>query len=265
MAVAIKEIAKKYEVNTVVDLIQIITKMLDANGIIGLSQLSDSLSISKNKAFRLLTTLSQFGLVEKDNQNKYRIGIEFVGIAQRIIATSSRFEIVRSYMEELVSAINEAVYFARYTGTEAVLVDFVDCSHPIKAASFVGKAIQFPVNANLVTREMGRIGEVAIDVGGLNSEITTVSMHYAGTGGGGMGALVVLAPTFRMNQDRIRTEIVPALRAVLHRKEDQFSAIAHDRLLPVFPPVEHDYGRYPHVASVRGINADRPLWSVHNC
>lgn len=174
------EIDRRYELKNVVEAFAIIGRMLDADNNLGLVQLSNSMRFSKNKTFRLLSTLEGCGLVEKDLNNKYNIGITTIGIAQKIMAKAPVMDKVQTCMEELSKVINEAVYFAYYTADEAVLVDYVDCCHPIKATSFIGKAIQLPGNINYVLcgNRVSKIGDISVDVGGLNSEITTVSIPF---------------------------------------------------------------------------------------
>lgn len=251
MAAVKAEGPRKYELNAVVDAFRLIAKILEVNGSIGLTQLSGIMRLSKNKTFRLLTTLNQCGLVEKSQQNNYSIGLASIGLAHRIMTKASLMNNIRPYMEELVKVVNEAVYFARYHAEEAVLVDFVDCHQPIKATSFVGKAIRHPISTRLVTRDcsVAMIGDIAVDVGSLNPDITTVSIPCLVTNGMNMGALVVLAPTYRMPLERIKTEIVPALRDVMQRQQLQFFDSEQDRLLPSSPPVERDYGKYSHIVA----------------
>jgi DNA-binding IclR family transcriptional regulator len=71
----------------------------------------------------------------------------------------------------------------------------------------------------------------------LGFDITTVSMSFGDDNGFEMGALVVLAPTYRMSKNRIKTEIVPALRDAMQRKQLYLSEIANDIFLPSAHPV----------------------------
>lgn len=203
----------KYEVNAAVGVIQIILKMIDTRESISLTRLSESLLQTKNKTFRLLTTLGQFGLLEKDKQNKYRIGVGLIDIAYRIIAKSACSERVSSHMKGLSNRINETVYFAKYVDKEFVFIDFVDCEQPIKTTSFVGMSIKIPEFDDNVIHDykLSKISDVTVNVGGLHPDVTSVSILYGGTGGIDLGVLVVMAPSYRMPLERIESEIVPAL------------------------------------------------------
>ncbi len=151
----------------------------------------------------------------------------------------------QSIMETLSKSINEAVYFAKYNGYETILVDYVDCCQPIKAASFVGSKLQFPTVARGTAVSV--IGDITIDTEGLFAEITTVSRPCFNGAGVAIGALVVLAPTYRMTPERIKTEIVPPLRDVMQCQKVQLHDSSHEGLVMMIPPVEHEYSKYAHL------------------
>jgi len=244
MALAKTKSPRKYELHNVVEAFTIISKMLDTNECLGLTQLSDDTHISKNKTFRLLSTLEQYGIVEKNQQNNYKIGMATIGIARNIIAKTSTMDAVRPYMEVLARITGEAVYFASYIAGEAVFVDYVDCSHPVKATSFVGKRFQHPNGMHTVC-ETWLNSDVAVDVGGLDIDITTVSMPFNDAAGTEIGVLVVLAPTFRMHMDRIITEIAPALKDVMQRRLVKPANLSDDVYQPSVHLVEREYSTQP--------------------
>lgn len=216
---------RKYDVNSVVEAFNLIDKVLDAKSGLGLTQLCHSMNVTKNKAFRLLSTLEGCGIVEKDLQGNYRIGTATTGIARRILAKESMLDTIRHKLEMLVQLFNEAAYYAHYSNGKATLVDYVDCSHKIKATSFVGKTLQSSGITNISSRENNviKIGDITVDVGGLAPDISTIYVLIYNNIGVETGALVVLAPTFRMSLDRIKTEIVPALRNVMQQHTLQIS------------------------------------------
>ena len=215
MAVGKTSEKQRYEVQLVVETFLILEKILTAKNSLTLVDICKSTSITKNKAFRMLSTLVQCGILEKDESSAYKMGITSIENAHRILTKTMSLDNVHLVMETLAKTINEAVYFAKYSGVESVLVDFVDCSQPIKTASFIGAAIQLPPVTRGTT--VTKIGAITVNTGGLSSEITTVSIPYTSKLGVETGALVVLAPTYRMTPHRIKTEIVPTLRDVMQR------------------------------------------------
>jgi DNA-binding IclR family transcriptional regulator len=240
---------QKYELQLVVETFLILEKVLEAKGGLALRQICQSTHITKNKAFRMLATMIQCGILEKDERSNYKVGVTSIENAHKTLAKASSLDKARCMMESIAKTINEAVYFAKYNGPEAVLVDFVDCCQPIKAASFIGAAIQLPpVTFGTVA---AKIGDVTVDIDGLSVEITTVSLPYVNGAGVAMGALVVVAPTYRMTPVRIKMEIVPVLRDVMQRQQLLQHEIMQEILVPMLPRAAHEYATYPRLVSGR--------------
>lgn len=255
--------SRKYDVNSVVDAFNLIDTILAAKDGLGLAQLCHHMHITKNKAFRLLATLEGRGIVNKDQRSHYCIGIATVGIARRILAKESVLDNVRPELELLAKSFNEAVYYAHYSDGKAMLVDYVDCTHIIKASSFVGKTLQPLGSTKLDSKgnSVTRIGDITVDLGGLDPNITTVSVPFVNYKGAETGALVVLSPTFRMSLDRIKTEIVPALRDVMQQQPSLIPEIENDLFTLCVHPVGRPYGEL----SVLGAGVHHKTdTSVHN-
>ena len=155
-------------------------------------------------------------------------------------------------MESLAKTTSEAVYFAIYNGHEAVLVDLVDCCQPVKAVSFVGAALQ---RGTIVPKK----SDITVDVGGLSAEVTTVSVPYVNDLGVEVGALVVLAPSYRMNQNRVKTEIIPVLRGVMQRQRMHLREIMAEKILTIYPPTGREYPKYPHLVVGTSINRSKAV------
>lgn len=245
--VPVKTVKKqKYELQLIVETFLILEKILDAKGGLALTEICQCTQITKNKAFRILTTLVQCGILEKDTRSNYKIGITSIEYAHRILAKESSLDRIQSIMENLSKKINEAVYFAKHNGYETVLVNYVDCCQPIKATSFVGAKLHFPTVARGTT--VAVIGDITVDTEGQFADITTVSRPFFNGDGVAIGALVVLAPTYRMTPQRIKTEIVPALRDVMLCQKVPLYDSSQEGLVLIFPPAEHEYSKYSHLA-----------------
>lgn len=257
---------QKYVLNNVIEAISIVTRLLDAKEGLGLTQLCNCMSITKNKTFRLLATLEQCGVVDKDQKNNYSIGIATIGIARRMLARASTLDSVRPWIEGLAKLFNEAVYFAYYKDGKTLLMDYVDCSHPIKATSFVGITLRHSDSINLVANCncVTKIGDITLSVGGLDPDITTVSIPFLNDRGARTGELVVLAPTFRMSMDRIKTEIVPALKEVMHQQSVLVHGNAKDMSQQFAYPVVKAYGEHPALVSGVSRKTDKRIRVVQS-
>jgi DNA-binding IclR family transcriptional regulator len=201
------------------------------------------LSINRNKAFRLITTLEKRGFLERDEvSGAYKIGFVAVALSQIILKNSSIIDRAHPVMEALVKKHDEAVYMTVANGEELLFLDMVECTQKVRTASLIGqrfplfsnaagklikacesadvdrlrkqpglKSPQLDINA-LISEltDIRRIG-VAIDCGGFGEGVVTVAVAVRDYAGKIVGALTMLAPSFRMLADRLENEVVPSL------------------------------------------------------
>jgi len=209
-----KENLRSYELQSVNQALDLIDTLIAARAGQTLSQLSRSSGLSKNKIFRILSTLEQRGMVEKDRYCHYRLGISAFGTAHRILSSQSMLDHARPVMADLAAHLNEAVYLATMVSGEAMFQEMVDCQHAIRTASFVGSRFTLPdaVFAGIASVQFDDEGSLG-HVSELNEEVTAVSASLTDESGNVTGALVVLAPAFRITAERLRSEIAPAVGA----------------------------------------------------
>lgn len=207
----------RYEMNSFVEAFEIINKLLASNTNLGLTQLSDSIQCSKNKTFRLLANLEHYGIVEKDPQCKYTIGFAAFEVARKILSKKTSLDCIRTYLKDVTDRVNESTYFARLGDMDMLLVDFVECSRPVRVESLVGRSVRFPspLGNSVQPNSLDVIGDILVTNDGFGPGVTAVIAQIDCRVGLGHGALVVVAPTCRTPMERIKTEIVPALRTVM--------------------------------------------------
>lgn len=212
----------KYEMQSASLTLNLLDLLTNTRALLTLSWFSDRLGISKNKMFRLLATLEQREVVERCASGGYRLGGMAFALARRILASESVLSQARPFMVELAKQLDEAVYLASYSNGTALLQDMVDCRQAIKATSFVGSDLPGlqkaeKQSAAVLPSKQKMIAGVLVAEGALDLEITTVSAEFGDSANPSAGALVVLAPTFRMTPERIRSEVAPALLAGAQR------------------------------------------------
>lgn len=230
-------------VNKAFDLLEILS---DRSIQTDLPHLAAKVGMTRNKTYRLLTTLSEKGLIVRDPvMGCYEIGYSSVSLAQKLLKHSSVINLAHPVMEDLVKIHDEAVYMTVIRGDEVLFLDMVDCDQQIKATSLVGQKFPFFTNAagkvikalesselpewltqkirgkskivpnpEKLTSELLEIrsnGGVAIDNGGLGEGISSVAVVVKDYAGKVIGAITMLGPSFRMVKERIETDIVPSL------------------------------------------------------
>lgn len=209
-----------------------------------LPYIAETMGLSRNKVFRLLVTLEERGLVEKEESSGcYRLGFPAAELAQKVLKSVSLIQIAHPVMESLARKHDEAVYMTVLSGDEVLFLDMVDSGQQIKAAPLVGERFPFFTNAagkairalesrdilerffrkrprrqsavevRLLEEELNQIRNrgVAVDTGGLGEGIITVAVAVRDYAGKVVGALTMLGPSFRMLTERLETEIIPSL------------------------------------------------------
>ena len=233
-----------YTVQSVQKAFELLESLAEHQDISSLAQLAEKVGLSRNKTFRLLSTLCEKGLVERENiTGTYRLGISSVTLAQKFLMNSSVVNHAHPIMEALARKHDEAVYMTVIKNDKVLFVDMVDCDQQIKAASLVGKSYPFFSTAagkamkaldsrdlleKMFTRK-GRKGDlpdmasfeselneirtkgVAIDIGGLGEGVISVAVAVRDYAGKVVGAITMLGPSFRMFAERLENEIIPSL------------------------------------------------------
>ncbi|CAH2030890.1 IclR family transcriptional regulator [Trichlorobacter ammonificans] len=202
--------------------------------------LASKLSLSRNKTFRLLATLEEKGLVERNGDSgTFQLGVQAFEMAQHILKSASLLKMAQPVMEELARKLDEAVYITVMSNDEVLFLDMVDCLQQVKAVDMVGKRFPFFTNAagkvikslsspDLLTRgrrrrdipdpealerELQEIRKrgVAVDFNGLGDGLCAVAVAIRDYAGKVVCSLTVLAPAFRMIQDRLEREVIPCM------------------------------------------------------
>jgi DNA-binding IclR family transcriptional regulator len=140
--------------------------------------------------------------------------------ARKVMTKMSAQDSVQPCLREVADLLNEATYYAQIDRNSLLLVDFVDNRRPVKVASLVGRSIALP-NVPVRYVQLLKIddkGDIMVDVSGFDPEVTAVIAPIDVQNiDGKRGALVVIAPHCFMAIERIKSEIIPALRKVIQR------------------------------------------------
>ncbi|HLO25133.1 MAG TPA: IclR family transcriptional regulator [Geobacteraceae bacterium] len=233
-----------YTVQTVRKAFELLQVLAEAPDAPSLAQLSLKVGLSRNKTFRLLATLNEMGLVDRESvAGNYQLGAYSTALAQKLLKGSSVINYAHPIMEELVRKHDEAVYMTVIQEDKVLFVDMVDCFQQIKAAPLVGKSYPFFTNAagkvmkaldsrDLLEKFFKNTGRrnnvpdldrleselqeirstgVAVDSGGFGEGISSVAVAVRDYAGKVVGAITMLGPSFRMLAGRLESEIIPSM------------------------------------------------------
>lgn len=241
-----KKIINDYSIKSAVLPFDILELLSNRDSIkMNASFFAEKLGLTRNKTFRLLSTLESKGLIERDEVSGcFQLGLNAMELSQKILNSTSIISYAHPVMEKLAMKHKEAVYMTVIKGEEVVFLDMVDCEQNIKATPLIGKRFPLFNNAagkvikalesrdivskhycnkhfggcsaefDLLETELKEIREkgVAIDYGGLGEGLISVAVAVKDYAGKVVGAITLLGPSFRMLADRLEQEIIPSLQ-----------------------------------------------------
>jgi DNA-binding IclR family transcriptional regulator len=207
---------------------------------VGVNELARRISVNASTASRLLATLEQGGLVERDRGGPYRLGMRLVALADGVLARLDVRELARPRLRALAAATGETATLSVPAATEAVTVDFVpgeasvvslarigrpsvahatavgkvalahgEASPPLPLARFTERTITNPKALAAAVAEVRERGW-AEAVGEREGDLNALAAPVAGRDGALAAILGVQGPAARLPAER-RREILPAL------------------------------------------------------
>ena len=107
---------------------------------LGVSEISRMLDLHKSTAFGLITTLEEYKLLEKNEENnKYRLGIELFTLGSKV--QSDLKSIAAPYLAELVKTYEETAHLVTRDGYNVLYLDKIESTHSMRICSRVGERL----------------------------------------------------------------------------------------------------------------------------
>ncbi|MBU5613819.1 helix-turn-helix domain-containing protein [Geomonas azotofigens] len=199
----------RYRLQIIDEALSLLALIFQSGSRMNLAEVIAASGMTKNKTFRMLTTMEYRGVIDKDRDGRYHFGMNTFMVARRALTRIELPEAV-PFLRELALLLNEEVYLARKRDGQTMLVAVANSRQKVTVRSYLGLLLPEPPGCPAI--EGAQVTE-----GVLDPEITTVAVDLPPFGDGEFGALVVVAPTFRMAPERVRTEVIPALRKTVGR------------------------------------------------
>jgi IclR family acetate operon transcriptional repressor len=118
-------------------------------GSIGVSELGRRLGVHKATASRLVATLSERGLLERDPlTDRFRLGFGLIRLAGAAMAGLDIVRVAHPILEELAERTEETVNLGVLAGDAVVYVDQVTGTRSIVAVSWVGRRTPLHCTSN---------------------------------------------------------------------------------------------------------------------
>jgi IclR family acetate operon transcriptional repressor len=128
---------------------RILELVADQPGRLGVTELGRRLGVHKATAFRLVSTLVEGGLLERETaSDKYRPGFGLVRLATTALAELDVVRQARPVLQGLAEGSQETVNLAVLGGHEVVNIDQVAGSHAVVNVNWVGKRTPLHCTSN---------------------------------------------------------------------------------------------------------------------
>jgi DNA-binding IclR family transcriptional regulator len=106
---------------------------------LGVNELARRIGVNPSTASRLLATLEQGGLVRRESNRRFGLGLRLLALADRVLTRLDVRELARPHLHELVERTGETATLSVPTAGEAVTVDFVPGKSSVVSMARVGR------------------------------------------------------------------------------------------------------------------------------
>lgn len=216
---------------------------------LSLSELGRLLNLPKNNVFRLLATLESRRFIEHNSTTgSYRLGLKAFHLSRMVSRQMRLVNRARPIMEAMVRECNETVCLTVFREFSIVCLDAVECSHPVrvvppigtrlpahctaagkvqlahlpeeKVASFLAQQklerntpftitdpVIFPEHLQQVKQQGYAVNMEEMEVG-----VTCVAAPVRDYSANVVGAVLLLGPITRFDNDRVTEELIPLVK-----------------------------------------------------
>jgi len=245
----IKREKSNYEIQSVSNALDILESFTRTEGELGVTALSQRLSLHKNNVFRLLATLEHRGYIEQNKETEnYRLGPKTLQIGSIFIEQRECRRQARPVLERLAADSGETAVVAVLRGNKIVYMDSVEADRTVRAICRIGES--FPAFCTAVGKvqlsqlspaDLGRMFPeqdlqkltdhsiktrdalfvdlkrsvekgYAIENEETESDVRGAAVPIMDFSGNVIAAIGILAPSSRLTDARLEKVIVPLLK-----------------------------------------------------
>ena len=134
--------ATKYQAPSVKKAFQILKLISGANRGLGITELANSLEMSKGTVHGIISALEDSGAIMRDTlTKKYTLGVTLFELGKLAYSQIDLKDLARPVMEELMERTGESVYVGVMNGDHITILDIVESSQDLKITSPKGTTI----------------------------------------------------------------------------------------------------------------------------
>jgi DNA-binding IclR family transcriptional regulator len=206
-----------------------------------ITEVAEYLGVDKGSASRLVSTLAQYGYVEKDEiTRRYHVGPQVVSLSRSVLSRLPMREAAKPYLRQMMERTGECAHLAvpaqgkvlyidqvespvtlrvnaqvgtmnplHCTALGKVLLAYGDLDIPADLASFTPKTITDPATLRYHLDEIRQLG-FAVDDEEFDMGVRCIAVPVFDFRGKAVGAIGISGPATRMTAERM-----PALIAIM--------------------------------------------------
>lgn len=248
-----KRAKANYLIQSVVHALNLLEEFKGGQEELGVTELSNRLTLHKNNVFRLLATLETKGYIEQNKATEnYRLGIKALQLGQVYIMHSGFLQQARPILQGLVEESGETAFVGIVKGQEVVYLDGLESSQSVRVVNRVGEraptyatAIGKAHLAHCSDEELDRhlppqltsftsatlsdhkdlkknlkkieVQGYSLEAEEYEKDVRCVAVPVHDYTRKVIGAISIAAPSFRMTEERLRKEIVPLIQQAAER------------------------------------------------
>lgn len=138
-ATASGEVSGRGPMLSVLNAVKVLDVFTVAEPLLGVSEIARRVELHKSTVSRILATLQQVDLVERERQSgRFRLGIGIIGVAGPLLANLDVRRLAYPALESLVALTGETAALALWSGHESIVVEQVPSPRQVKHTTPLG-------------------------------------------------------------------------------------------------------------------------------
>jgi len=117
----------------------LLDELADSDTGLGVNELARRIGVNPSTASRLLATLESAGMVQRDGQGPYRLGLRLVTLADRVLSRLDLQALARPVLVELMQSTGETATLSMPGEREAITVDSVPSRSSVVSMARLGR------------------------------------------------------------------------------------------------------------------------------
>lgn len=114
---------------------------------LGITEISNELSLNKSTVFNMVYTMSDLGVLE-NHENKFRFGTSLYVLGKAAEQGSDLIRNIHPYLKDISRKTNLSAFLGIRSGLKAIIIDKSDSSYDLKISSEIGARIPLVAGAH---------------------------------------------------------------------------------------------------------------------